>query len=199
MGEPAFNMNVLEVIDEFELYFNAPGFMPSVSTIAPNGSERFFEEMLSIKNAKFNKGNFQLQFSIHTTDEKKRNELIPVKKWSFAKMGKYGERFHTSPDRKITLSFAPSDKYPVEPEKIYVFFDPEHFMIKLTPLNTTSSSAKNNLTSVIDPESGDNHQSLKDKFRSMGYDVIVSIGEFEENRIGSTCGQNISSVYESKK
>ena len=49
MGEPAFNMSVLEVIEEFDLYFNAPGFMPSISSIAPKGSEKFFKE-LRMKN-----------------------------------------------------------------------------------------------------------------------------------------------------
>ncbi len=191
MGEPAFNMNVLEVIEEFDKYFNAPGFMPSISSIAPNGSEDFFDEMLLIKNEKFSKGNFQLQFSIHTTDEVKRNELIPVKKWSFEKIGKYGERFYNVGDRKITLSFAPSKMYPVEPVKLLKYFDPRYFLVKLTPLNTTNSTIKNNFNSVIDPITGDNFEALENSFRNIGYDVIVSIGDYDEIKIGSTCGQSI--------
>lgn len=195
MGEPAFNMNVLEVIEEFDLYFKAPGLMPSISSIAPNGSDKFFDELLRIKSAKFNKGNFQLQFSIHTTDEVRRDELIPVKKWKFEKMGKYGERFHKSADRKITLSFAPSNEYPVEPSRLINTFDPEHFLIKLTPLNTTNSTIKNSLSSVINPLDRNKFLHLEDDFRKLGYDVIVSIGDYEENKIGSTCGQNIVTQY----
>ncbi len=195
MGEPAFNMNVLEVIEEFDLYFDAPGFMPSVSSIVPNGSDKFFDELLRIKNAKFNKGNFQLQFSVHTTDEKKRDELIPVKKWSFEKMSEYGERFHERGDRKITLSFAPSNEYPVEPGNLIDIFDPKHFLIKLTPLNTTNSTIKNRLSSVINPLDRDRFQHLEVEFSELGYEVIVSIGEYEENKIGSTCGQNIVTQF----
>ncbi|MEO8513523.1 MAG: radical SAM protein [Ignavibacteria bacterium] len=197
MGEPAFNMNVLEVIEDFDKYFNAPGFMPSVSSIAPNGSEDFFEELLRIKNEKFTSGNFQLQFSIHTTDESKRDELIPVKKWSFMKMAKYGERFHNSNERKITLSFAPTKEYPVEPVELIKHFDPQHFLIKLTPLNTTAGTINNKFRSIIDPVTGDNFEQLEDNFRNIGYDVIVSIGDFEEAVIGSTCGQNLLTRFNS--
>lgn len=191
MGEPAFNMSVLDVIEEFDLYFNAPGFMPSISSIAPKGSEKFFKELLRIKNEKFSGGKFQLQFSIHTTDIKKRDELIPVKKWSFNEIAAYGDKFFREGERKITLSFAPSNEYIIDPNKITAIFDPQKFIIKLTPLNTTSSTVKNNLTSLISPLNTEGIESLASEFRNNGYEVIISIGSYEELKIGSTCGQNL--------
>lgn len=191
MGEPAFNMNVIDVIEEFDLYFDAPGFMPSISTIAPKSSDEFFERLLSVKNEKFNSANFQMQFSIHTTNERKRNELIPVKKWSFREIGEYGNRFFKQGDRKITLNFAASNQYPIEPVVLLDHFDPEKFLIKFTPLNPTYNSQKMNLTSLINETNIDNASSVLDDFRNCGYEVIISIGEIEENYIGSNCGQNI--------
>lgn len=191
MGEPAFNMSVLEVIEEFDLYFNAPGFMPSISSIAPKGSEKFFKELLRIKNEKFSGGKFQLQFSIHTTEIKKRDELIPVKKWSFNEIAAYGDKFFREGERKITLSFAPSNEYIIDPNKITAIFDPQKFIIKLTPLNTTSSTVKNNLTSLISPLNTEGIESLASEFRNNGFEVIISIGSYEELKIGSTCGQNL--------
>lgn len=199
MGEPAFNFAVLDVMREFDLYFNAPGFMPSISSIAPQGSEKFFEELLALKNEKFNKGNFQLQFSIHTTDDVKRNELIPVKKWSFEKIGEYGRRFHTGLDRKVTLSFAPASENEIDPEKMLRYFDHEHFLIKLTPLNLTNSTVKNNFTSIINPLDSSGIQKLSGEFRQLGYEVIISIGDYEENKIGSTCGQNIVTNFKNSE
>jgi 23S rRNA (adenine2503-C2)-methyltransferase len=149
MGEPSFNMAVLDVINEFEWYWQAPGFMPSISSIAPNGSEKFFEELLNIKNKKFFNGNFQLQFSIHTTDEKKRDAMMPVKKWSFEKMAAYGRNYKNKRDRKVTLSFAPSAENEIYIDKLKNIFDPAIFLIKLTPLNETGNVLKNNLSSVI--------------------------------------------------
>ncbi len=191
MGEPAFNMNVLDVIEEFELYFDAPGFMPSISTIAPKSSEAFFEKLLLIKNEKFNSANFQMQFSIHTTDEKKRNELIPVKKWNFREIGEYGNRFFKPGDRKITLNFAASNQYPINPKVLLDYFDPKVFLVKFTPLNPTYNSRKMQLTSLINEADYNVSSAFFEDFRKCGYEVIVSIGEIEENYIGSNCGQNI--------
>ncbi len=105
MGEPAFNPAVLDVLEEFPIRYDAPGFMPSISTIAPNSTEAFFERLLEIKNRLYRNGNFQFQYSIHTTDVTQRDEMIPVKKWSFEKMAAYGERFYAAGERKITLNF----------------------------------------------------------------------------------------------
>jgi 23S rRNA (adenine2503-C2)-methyltransferase len=191
MGEPSFNKSVLEVIEEFHYYFDAPGFMPSISTIAPNSAEEFFEEMLRIKHERFNSGNFQLQFSIHTTDEKKRNELIPVKKWSFGKIGEYGRRFFKPGDRKIALNFAASNEYPLDPNVLLDNFNPEIFMVKITPLNPTYNSRKTQMTSLIAKSGFDESSAVIEGFRKAGYEVVVSIGDIEENYIGSNCGQNI--------
>jgi 23S rRNA (adenine2503-C2)-methyltransferase len=191
MGEPAFNRNVLEVINEFGYYFDAPGFMPSISSIAPAGSDKFFEDLLSIKREKFSNGNFQLQFSIHTTDEERRNELIPVKKWSFAKIAEYGKRFYTKGDRKITLSFAVSHDYPIEPEKLHEIFDPSVFLVKLTPLNPTYKAGKTGIISLPQNDAIEKLPSLAGEFKDAGYDTVISIGEPEENLIGSNCGQNL--------
>ncbi len=191
MGEPAFNLSVLDVINEFELYFNAPGFMPSISSIAPKGSEKFFEELLVLKTKKFSGGKFQMQFSIHTTDTLKRDELIPVKKWDLKQIAEYGKRFYRKGDRKITLSFAPSNENEIDTAVVHRHFDPELFLIKLTPLNTTTNTVKNNLTSLISPLNTAGIGKLAGEFRSRGYEVVVSIGDYEELKIGSTCGQNL--------
>ncbi|MCJ7800803.1 MAG: radical SAM protein, partial [Candidatus Marinimicrobia bacterium] len=117
MGEPTFNSAVLDVLKEIPNRYNAPGFYPSLSTIAPLGTDEFFEELLLIKN-KYYKNKFQFQFSIHSTDLKQRDWLIPVKKWNFEKMAKYGEKFHIGNEQKVTLNFALSDSSIVEPEAL---------------------------------------------------------------------------------
>jgi 23S rRNA (adenine2503-C2)-methyltransferase len=165
--------------------------MPSISTIAPKSSEEFFEKLLLVKNKKFNSVNFQMQFSIHTTDEIKRNELIPVKKWSFREIGEYGNRFYKQGDRKITLNFAASKQYSIQPQVLLDHFDPDIFLVKFTPLNPTYNSRRMQLTSLINDTNYNEALSVLEDFRKCGYEVIVSIGEIEENFIGSNCGQNI--------
>ncbi len=191
MGEPSFNRAVLDVLDEFEKYFTAPGFIPSVSTIAPRQTESFFERLLHIKNTKYSRGNFQLQFSIHTTDEESRRKLMPVKKLSLAETALLGEKFFNTGNKKITLNFILTNEFPVNAEILNNYFDPEKFLIKLTPLNPTYNAVCNNLSSLITEDDNYNASRLIDEFKKFGYDVILSIGELEENKIGSNCGQYV--------
>lgn len=189
MGEPSFNLDVLAVLVELPGRYQVPGFMPSISTVAPQGANRFFEQLLQIKKEQYSGGRFQFQFSLHTTDEARRDRFIPVKKWSFAQMAEYGHQFYQAGDRKITLNFALAEDAPVDPQILLKYFTPEKFLIKITPLNPTYRSAEHGLTSHIDPfQNGDEYELVK-RLRTSGYQVIVSIGEVEENYIGSNCGQ----------
>lgn len=191
MGEPALNPAVLEVLQEIPRRYRAPGLMPSISTIAPLGAQRFFERLLEIKQALYAEGHFQFQFSLHTTDEQLRNDLIPVKTWHFSDMARYGERFYAPGDRKITLNFALANNMPVEASVLLQHFDPTKFLIKITPLNPTYRASENRLSSYIDPLRQENDYSVVRSLKEAGYEVIVSIGEMEENAIGSNCGQYI--------
>lgn len=189
MGEPAFNREVLRAIEELPGRYKAPGLMPSLSTIAPAGRDKFFEELRQIKDKYYSDGRFQFQFSMHTSDEELRKTLIPVKTWSFEQMAAYGESFYKPGDRKITLNFALAEGNPVEPETLLRYFDPEKFLIKITPLNPTYSAENNKLNSYLDPNKQKEEYEVPAKLEQAGYQVIVSIGEAEENLIGSNCGQ----------
>lgn len=191
MGEPALNDAVLETLSELPNRYQAPGLMPSVSTIAPAGRESFFERLLEIKNKHYHNGKFQFQYSIHTTDVYLRDQIIPVKKWSFAQMSRYGGRFFANGDRKITLNFALAHGMPLDPEVLLHYFNPETYLIKITPLNPTYRMVEAKLKSYIDPSKSREDYQIVDSLRSAGYEVIVSIGETEENLIGSNCGQYI--------
>jgi 23S rRNA (adenine2503-C2)-methyltransferase len=193
MGDPAFNTAVLDVIESLPDRYRAPGFLPSISTIAPEGTDPFFDRLRQIKQDKFPGGWFQFQFSIHTTNEKLRDQIIPINKWDFDRMAEYGQSFYEQGDRKITLNFALMKHMPIDADVLLQHFSPDIFLIKITPLNATYHAARNKLTSYIDPLlSGVDHPIVKE-LRAAGYQVIVSIGEAEENYIGSNCGQYIES------
>lgn len=191
MGEPSLNLNVIDVLEELPYRYNAQGLMPSISTVAPKGTDVFFDRLLEVKNKEYADGSFQFQFSIHTTDLKLRDQLIPVKKWSFAKMAEYGDRFHSPGDRKITLNFALVNDKPVDPNVLLKYFTPDKFLIKITPLNPTYRAAENELETYIDPSHEKGRYDIVDELRLAGYQVILAIGEVEENNIGSNCGQYV--------
>jgi 23S rRNA (adenine2503-C2)-methyltransferase len=189
MGEPALNMDVLTVLEKLATRYQAPGLIPSISTVAPAGCKEFFDRLLEIKNTLYHGGHFQFQFSLHTTDEKLRDQIVPIRKWSFAEMAEYGERFFAPGDRKITLNFALAQNSPLESKIIKSYFSPEKYLIKITPINPTYRAEKNNLVSYIDINQPKNEDSIISDLQSAGYEVIVSIGNVEENLIGSNCGQ----------
>ena len=191
MGEPTLNPAVLDVLESLPNLYQAPGLMPSLSTIAPKGCDDFLKRLMEIKYNHYSGGHFQFQFSIHTTDEALRDQIIPVKKWSFEQMRMYGEQFYSPGDRKVTLNFALAKNNPVDPQVLLNHFDPAKFLIKITPLNPTYQAKENNLSSYIDPHAADNGYEIVESLQQAGYQVIVSIGEVEENQIGSNCGQYI--------
>jgi len=190
MGDPALNQNVLDVLRELPHRYNAPGLMPCISTVAPAGCDNFFEELIEIKKTLY-KGKFQMQFSIHTTDHKLRDQLIPVKKWNFENIARYGERFFKKGDRKIALNFALEKDSSIDCELLRNYFDPDKFIIKITPINPTFKASQNRLRSYIDVNSESEDYIIINNLRSAGFEVIVSIGEPDENNIGSNCGQYV--------
>jgi 23S rRNA (adenine2503-C2)-methyltransferase len=194
MGEPSFNKNVLGILRDLPTLYDIPGFIPSLSTVAPVGTNDFFEELLMVKKDLY-PGSFQFQFSLHSTDETQRRNLIPVKKWDFDKMAEYGRRFFDPGGKKITLNFAISTSSIIQPDLLRKHFDPDIFLIKLTPVNPTYSARKNGMEShIINLESKRLNFPLQDNFEQLGYEVILSVGELEENLIGSNCGQYIQTM-----
>jgi len=196
IGEPAFNDAVIEVLEELPDRYNAPGLMPCVSTIAPSGTDGFFEKLLKIKKKYYN-DRFQLQFSIHTTDERLRDWLIPINKWNFNEISEYSKVFYEDGDRRIALNFALAKDMPVDPSVLLKYFKPEYFCIKITPVNPTINAIQNQITSYITTEN--ERYGIIERLKDAGYEVILSIGELEENQIGSNCGQYIQHYLNSSK
>ena len=189
MGEPSLNPAVLDVLERLPDLVDAPGLLPSLSSVAPKGSDGFFERLIGIVDARY-RTRFQLQFSLHSTDAKQRRALVPVETWNFAKIAAYGTRWHRNGDRKIGLNFAVAEHVTIDAAVLRGHFDPAIFMIKLTPINPTVRARENDLRSAIHPSLAP-HACIEE-LRAAGYDVVVSIGELEENQIGSNCGQYLA-------
>lgn len=188
MGEPALNDAVLEVLRLLPRRIEAPGLMPCISTIAPAGRQAFFEELREIKQRLYPGGRFQIQFSVHSTDEEARRRLMPARIWSLAEIGSYGCRFRDPGDRKVTLNFAPVEGLPMEPETLPRHLPPDHFLIKLTPVNPTRAVRRAGLRGRLRSDDESGQRRLANRFQRAGYETLVSIGELRENRIGSNCG-----------
>ncbi|MBI4051501.1 MAG: isochorismatase family protein, partial [Elusimicrobia bacterium] len=190
MGEPSLNPHVLEALKCLGREFPYPGVMPCLSTVAPKSPavEPFFEELLRIKNKFFTGGRFQLQFSLHSTDEMKRRQIVPIRKWSLEEVAQYGMRFVGPGDRKVTLNFALAKDQEIDTSVLGRLFSREKFLIKITPVNPTLVADRNKATHVW-MEAPGVAKAYAERLGSMGFQVILSPSLPEEIAAATSCGQ----------
>jgi 23S rRNA (adenine2503-C2)-methyltransferase len=187
MGEPALNDSVIDAI--YWLTERYPRAIPCVSTIAPARRERWFDSLLNIA---CRTSDFQLQFSLHTTNFELRDKMIPHPKMSWKQMSEYGNSFYRPGHRKPSLNFALSPDIPVSGKDVLKYFNPKCFAVKLTPLNPTYTAGKNSLECLSEYDRARKLVAERAKeFSDLGYEVIESVGIMEENEIGSNCGQMV--------
>ena len=195
LGDPLLNPDLPVVLEKLPRLYDAPGLLPCISSIAPAGCEERMEQLRQVKDELYAGGRFQLQFSIHSTDEAVRNRLMPAQKWNLAQVAEFGAKWWHPGDRKITLNFAVSPAIPINGDVLLQHFDPQRYLIKLTPVNPTASAVEHGL---YDPAYSERaaFAPLKVALEEKGYSVLVSIGELEENHIGSNCGMCLRKYLE---
>jgi 23S rRNA (adenine2503-C2)-methyltransferase len=186
-GEPALNDEVLRCL--WHLKNRYPNVIPCVATVGPAGRERWFSTLLGLRDS-FN--DFQLQFSINTTDEPLRERLMPYPKMPWQQIAQLGRGLYRPGRRKPALNFAVNGEWELDAGKLAQRFDSRWFAVKLTPLNPTATGAGNGFSAVSSlQEVGLILAAKAAELRDRGYEVIVSLGHREEDEIGSNCGQAV--------
>lgn len=192
MGEPAFNMNVINAMEE--VIFKYPLLNPvlSLSTICPSASIGFFNafENLTMKYGRRN--SFQIQFSVHSTDQVQRDNLIPVEKMTFKQMNELGKRLSRNTGKKVLLNFALHRETILDSDVLKSCFSNKHFIVKLTPVNPTETAGKNNISITDNRNDWQAYNHIKQAVEHAGFDIIDSPGNFGENEVKSNCGQYIA-------
>jgi 23S rRNA (adenine2503-C2)-methyltransferase len=194
MGEPALNDEVLRAL--WQLKDRYPSVIPCVATVAPDGRARWFATLLGLRDY-FR--DFQLQFSVNSTDPAQRDRLMPYPKMPWEAIARFGRSFYRPGQRKPVLNFAVGAGWELDAGVLARCFDRRWFAVKLTPLNPTANGNSNGLgdDGFADDGFADGGlaaQLLESRARELsarGFDVIVSVGNPEENRIGSNCGQAV--------
>ena|GEM_PF-249692 len=190
MGEPSLNPAVLEALRDLAREPVRPGLIVSVSTVAPKSPAiaPWFEELRRIKDECFPGGRFQLQFSLHAMDEEVRQKIVPIKKWALEEVADYGRRFVRPGDRKVTLNFAPGPGEALDAAAIARVFDPEHFLVKVTPINPTLS-ARRSQTTFVWTQAPEPIRGAATELERRGFEVILSPSFPVEIESETSCGQ----------
>ncbi len=190
MGEPALNDAVLEALEQLPAVAPSPGLWACLATVAPRGREAWFERLLDVKERRY-RGRFQLQFSVQSTDPVERARLIPVPHWSLEQIAAYGRRFWRPGDRRVVLNLALARGVPFDPAQVRRHFEPDAFALKLTPVNPTARGRANGFETVLRSADDTGVQRAADALGAAGYDVVLSVGDAREDRVGSNCGQAV--------
>ncbi len=193
MGEPSLNPAVLEALAQLPDLLPTPGLIPCISTVAPRGCLPFLAQLLELKQRLYSEGHFQLQFSINSTDTATRQKMIPGQLLRLEEIAETAPAFHAPGDRRVVLNFALAPGCPVDVQRLAAIFDPDHFMIKLTPVNPTEAAKENGLATILSSATPEAADALVSQCEQAGFETVVSIGDADEILIGSNCGQAVRS------
>lgn len=194
MGEPTWNPNVLDATKFFHEHLQ-PEYKvhPVVSTMMPRRNEwlkTFIHTWMRIKNRLYN-GEAGLQISINSTDQEERNKMFNNNACSLSEIDHLMTGIVPF-GRKITLNFAVAD-YTIDPKVLLDHFNPEHYVIKLTPMHKTNTALKNKIATTGDYTTMYPYKEIEEKLKKAGYDVLVFIASKEEDLGRITCGNAILS------
>jgi 23S rRNA (adenine2503-C2)-methyltransferase len=92
--------------------------------------------------------------------------------------------------RKITLNFAVAD-YEIDPNILLKYFNPDDYLIKLTPMHKTETAIQNGIETVGDYTTMYPYIGYEEALKKAGYDVLVFIASEYEDLGRITCGNAI--------
>jgi len=205
MGEPTFNDRVWKfsewMIEKKSVLERVSGVSfetihPVLSTMAPksvdNLENKLWDWCTTIKNGKYN-GQAGLQLSINSTDSKQRDEMFNERQTSLERLSKIGEELPYPVGRKYCLNFALASDYEVHAGYLRDLFDPERFMVKITPIHKNNSCRENNIETIDGYESYHPYKQAEENLQRSGFDTIVFVPSIDEEDGLVTCGNAILS------
>lgn len=198
MGEPTWNWNVINFTKNMrkELYpFIGKSLIhPVVSTMMPKNNKRLIEyigEWAEIKNYTF-RGDAGLQLSINSTNENERENMFSGNALSLEEISAMTKYLDKPKGRKYTLNFAVAG-YEINPEKLRDLFNPENFIVKLTPMHKTHNALENGIETAGDYTAFYPYKEYEARLKAAGFDVLVFIASEYEDLGRITCGNAILS------
>lgn len=198
MGEPTWNPEVLKfswaMRDEIFPYIGDSVIHPVVSTMMPRMNIKllgYILEWCKIKNDCF-KGEAGLQLSINSTSDTERQNMFNGNSMTLSEISNLMDKMPAPVGRKYTLNFAVAG-YEINGAKLAKLFNPEHFIVKLTPMHKTSTAISNGIKTEGDYTTFYPYQEAEQSCKEAGFDTLVFIASEYEDLGRITCGNAILS------
>jgi 23S rRNA (adenine2503-C2)-methyltransferase len=199
MGEPVFNnSNVFDFahwladkkIFQRDIKLRVETIHPVFTTMCPRvkETESVIKKWTAIKNYTFN-GQAGLQLSINTTDDDARNKMFNGLAMTLSDIAKI--KLEEPLGRKYCLNFAITDDTIIDEVKLKQLFDPEKWMVKITPIHNNNACAMNNMKTTDGYSSYTAYKSHEERLKAVGFDVLVFVPSLDEENSTITCGNAI--------
>ena len=202
MGDPIFNNAVFEfsewLIDNKDQILLDAGLRvevihPVLTTSLPRKFKRLKENILrwcDIKNISYN-GQAGLQFSINSTSEKQRDEMFSGMSLPLLELSSIADCMPPPRSRKYCLNFAYSTDFVIDAKYLVSLFDPEKFMIKITPIHNNNACRENDIKTIGGYDSFLPYSKPEGELKDVGFDVLVFVPSMDEEDGLVTCGNAI--------
>jgi 23S rRNA (adenine2503-C2)-methyltransferase len=203
MGEPILNLNVFDFAKW--MYANKRTIQedtgvrievlhPVLTTSLPRfkGLEERIQLWTKIKNETYN-GQAGLQFSINSTNENQRQHMFNGKSLTLRELAAIGEKLDMPVGRKYCLNFAFSTDFEIDAKLLKSLFDPEKFMVKITPIHNNTACAKNGIQTVDGYETFRPYSKPERDLKEAGFDVLIFVPSMDEETTLVTCGNLVLS------
>jgi len=192
MGEPTFNPAVLDHARWLKTHIDPEySVHPVLTTMMPKENEwlkTFLHAWIRLKNRVFN-GNAGLQISINTTDETVREKIFRKSALPLWRIAQIFEGC-VPVGRKFTLNFAVCE-WPIEADVLLRYFDPDRFLVKLTPMHETKAAQAHGHKTEGDYTNPLAYQAVQQSLEKAGYEVLVFVTSADEDLSRITCGNAI--------
>lgn len=143
-----------------------------------------------IKNDIF-RGQAGLQLSINSTNQQQRDEMFQGSAHSIKDIASICTTLDEPIGRKYCLNFALSDDYEVDAEYLASLFDPNFWMVKITPIHKNNACVENDIKTTGGYNEFVPYKKAEKELIGAGFDVLIFVPSEDEENSTITCGNAI--------
>lgn len=202
MGEPSFNQAVIETAvdligESFKEEMNLPAktVHPVLTTMLPKKNsmlKSILYDWVWVKNYVY-RGEAGLQLSINSTNDNQRDAMYRGSTTDLQSISKLVESFPKPNGRKYCLNFAMADGYELDGKTLASLFNPDHWMVKITPIHVNTATRDNGIQSTGGYDTYDFYKPFEESSKAAGFDTLVFVPSYDEDFGMITCGNVVLS------
>lgn len=207
MGEPMMNFDSVfhhasdmstirfkqEMIKNFNLRLET--IHPVFTTMLPTSVslEKTFinlRDWCELKNTGF-RGQAGLQLSINSTSDEQRENMFRGSAHNLNDIAEICRQLPEPIGRKYCLNFALADDYEVNAKKLKILFNPDFWMVKITPIHKNNSCEINGIKTTGGYNEFVPYKQAEQDLINQGFDVLIFVPSEDEENSTITCGNAI--------